>query len=194
MRPRKSLEQQTATSEILKVISSSTTDTQPVFEAIVQSGLKLFPDAAVAVALPDDGQVSLAAIANLDPGHAQEWKRRFPFPLTREYMHSLAILDRRIVDVPDAEQHPDASLAVGIKNFLQSGYRAITIMPMLRGDAAIGVISVVRRAPRPLTATQLALLRTFADQAVIAIENVRLFNETKESPRAADRDQPRSCA
>ena len=178
---KESLEQQTATSEILKVISSSTTDTQPVFEAIVQSGLKLFPDAAVAVALPDDGQVNLAAIANLDPGHAQEWKKRFPFPLTREYMHSLAILDRRIVDVPDAEQHPDASLAVGIRNFLQSGYRAITIMPMLRGDAAIGVISVVRRAPGPLTEKQVVLLRTFADQAVIAIENVRLFNETKES-------------
>ena len=63
-------------------------------------------------------------------------------------MHSLAILDRRIVDVPDAED-PDASLAVGIRNFLQSGYRAIIIMPMLRGDAAIGVISVVRRAPGP---------------------------------------------
>ena len=67
---------------------------------------------------------------------------------------ALAILDRRLVDVPDAAAHPDASLAVGIRNFLQSGYRAITIMPMLRGDAAIGAISVVRRAPGPLTDKQ----------------------------------------
>jgi GAF domain-containing protein/HAMP domain-containing protein len=178
---KESLEQQTATSEILKVISSSTTDTQPVFEAIVQSGLKLFPDAAVVVTLPDGDQVQLAAIANLDPRHAEEWRKRFPFPLSREYMHGLAILERRMIDMPDAAANTDASIAPGIKNFLASGYRAVTIMPMMRGEAAIGTVSVVRSEPGPLTEKQLALLRTFADQAVIAIENVRLFNETKES-------------
>ena len=178
---KESLEQQTATSEILKVISSSTTDTQPVFEAIVKSGLKLFPDAAVVVTLPDGDQVQLAAIANLDPMHAEEWRKRFPFPLSREYMHGLAILERRMIDMPDAAANTDASIEAGIKNFLASGYRAVTIMPMMRGEAAIGTVSVVRSEPGPLTEKQLALLRTFADQAVIAIENVRLFNETKES-------------
>ena len=178
---RESLEQQTATSEILKVISSSTTDTQPVFEAIVQSGLKLFPDAAVVVTLPDGDQVRLAAVANLDPKFDEQWRKRFPFPLTREYMHGIAILDRRMVDVPDAAANSDPRVAPGIANFLASGYRGITIMPMLRGDAAIGTVSVVRVSPGPLSGKQLALLRTFADQAVIAIENVRLFNETKES-------------
>jgi signal transduction histidine kinase/putative methionine-R-sulfoxide reductase with GAF domain len=178
---KEALEQQTATSEILKVISSSTTDTQPVFEAIVQSGLKLFPEAAVVVTLPHERQVKLAAVANLDPQFDEQWRKRFPFPLTREYMHGIALLDRRVVDVPDAAANEDPSVAPGMANFLASGYRAITIMPMLRADAAIGTVSVVRTAPGPLSDKQMALLRTFADQAVIAIENVRLFNETKES-------------
>ena len=178
---KEALEQQTASSEILKVISSSTTDVQPVFDAIVKSGLKLFPEAAVVVTLPEDDKVTLAAVANLDPKFDDQWRKRFPFPLTREYMHGIAILDRRMVDVPDAQANTDPSVAPGIANFLASGYRGITIMPMLRGDAAIGTVTVVRVNPGPLSEKQLALLRTFADQAVIAIENVRLFNETKES-------------
>ena len=178
---KESLEQQTATAEILKVISSSTTDTQPVFEAIVQSGLKLFPEAGVVVVLPDGDQIRVAAIANANAAHAAAMRSRFPIPLTREYMHAVALLDRRLIDVPDAERPADPSLAPGLRNFLASGSRAITIMPMLRGDAAIGAISVVRQNPGALGENQIALLRTFADQAVIAIENVRLFNETKES-------------
>ena len=178
---QQTLEQQTATAEILKVISSSTTDTQPVFDAIVQSGLKLFPQATVVVTLPKENQVTLAAVAGLAPDRAEIWTSRFPFPLTREYMHGVAILDRRLIDVPDAAANTDSSIAAGIKNFLAGGYRAATIMPMIRGDAAIGTISVTRLTPGPLTPKQIALLRTFADQAVIAIENVRLFNETKEA-------------
>src|SRR5690606_30156572 len=72
-----------------------------------------------------------------------------------------------------------ADLAVGAKNFLASGYRAITVMPMMRGNAAIGALSVVRLAPGPLSAEQLAVLKTFAEQAVIAIENARLLNELR---------------
>jgi signal transduction histidine kinase len=173
-------EQQTATAEILHVISSSPTDVQPVFEAIVRSGLKLFPGAAVAVALADGEQVKVAAIAEANPAQAEAWRRRFPFPLTREYMHGSAILDRKLVDVPDAARE-NTAFAAGIKNFLASGYRAATMMPMIRGDNAIGTISVLRKLSGPLSEKQLALLRTFADQAMIAIENVRLFNEIRES-------------
>jgi two-component system, NtrC family, sensor kinase len=175
-----SLEQQTATAEILGVISNSLSDTQPVFDAIVQSGLKLFPGAAVSIALPDGGQVKAVAVAESDAARAEAWRHRFPFPLTREYMHSVAILDRRIVDISDVRNAP-AELAVGARNFLGSGYRAATMMPMMRGDVAMGALSVVRVAPGPLSEKQLAVLKTFADQAVIAIENTRLLNELRES-------------
>ena len=175
-----SLEQQTATAKILSVISNSLNDTQPVFDAIVQSGMRLFPGAAIFIALADAQEVRAVAIAESDPDRAEAWRRRFPFPLTREYMHSVAILDRRMLDIPDVENAPD-EMAAGKKNFLASGYRAVTIMPMMRGEAAIGALSVVRRESGPLSDKQLAALRTFAAQAVIAIENTRLLSELRES-------------
>jgi len=165
---------------VLRVISNSLDDTQPVFESIVRSGVTLFSEAAVSIALVDNDMVRAAAVADRDPARAEAWRSIFPFPLTREYMHSKAILDRKMLDISDAA-HAPADLAVGAKNFLRSGYRAVTIVPLMRGDQAIGALSVVRVAPGPLSDKQLARLKTYADQAIIAIENTRLLNELRES-------------
>src|SRR5687767_11068027 len=173
-------EQQAATAEILNVISNSPTDTQPVFNAIVQSGLKLFPGALVSVALRYGDRINAAAVAAPDPARVEAWRRTISrTPLARNYVHGAALLDRRIVNIPDVADGPGEFVAGG-QNFLTSGNRAITIMPMMRGDEAIGLLSVVRLVAGPLSDKQLAVLRTFANQAVIAIENMRLLNELRE--------------
>ena len=177
---REALDRQSATNEILHIISSSPSDTQPVFDAIVQSGSKLFPGAAISVALSDGNKVDAVAVADEDPTRAEAWRQRFPFPLTHEYMHGIAILDGQEIDIPDVSNTPNKDSA-GAKNFLASGYRAVTMMPMLRDGNAIGVLSVVRLDPGPLSDQQLALLRAFAAQAVIAIENTRMVNELRQT-------------
>jgi signal transduction histidine kinase len=173
-------ERETATANILGVIASSPDSTQPVFEAIVNSGLKLFPGATISIAVPVADQVTAAAVAQPDSVRAESWRGIFPFPLTRDYMHGLAILDAKIVDVPDVTNAPP-DLALGAQNFLKSGYKAVTILPMMRGNSAIGALSVIRIQPGPLSAEQVALLKSFAAQAVIAIENTRLLNELRQS-------------
>ncbi|WP_193367398.1 adenylate/guanylate cyclase domain-containing protein [Pelagibius marinus] len=177
---QEALDRQAATNEILHIISSSPSDTQPVFEAIVRSGSKLFPGSAISVALPKGDRVDAVAVADEDPDRAEAWRRRFPFPLSRDYMHGVVILEGRELDIPDVAKAPNRD-TTGAKNFLASGYRAVTLMPMLRDGKAIGVLGIVRLAPGPLSDAQLAVLRAFAAQAVIAIENTRLMNEFRQT-------------
>ncbi len=177
------LERQAATNEILHIISSSPSEAQPVFDAIVRTGTRLFPGSAISIALPVGDVVDGVAVADEDALRGDVWRQRFPFPLTREYMHGVAILDGREIDIPDVAVAENRDSA-GARNFLATGYRAVTMMPMLRDGRAIGVLSVVRISPGPLSEEQLSLLRTFAAQAVIAIENTRLVNELRQTNTA----------
>jgi signal transduction histidine kinase len=174
------LEQQTATSEILRVISSSATDVQPVLDAIAHQAMRLCSASYGVVTRYDGELLHLAAHAHVRPEGVEAMKRLFPTLPSRATTSSRAVLERGVVHVPDALADPDydKSVARGLQN------RSVLAVPMLRRGEPIGTISVGRFEPQPFTDTQIALLQTFADQAVIAIENVRLFTELQEKNKA----------
>jgi GAF domain-containing protein len=172
---RVALEQQTATSEILRVISSSPTDLQPVFDAIASSSTRLC-DAAFSVVFRFDGElITVAADDGRSPGTLDVIRSAYPAPPGRRSIAAQTILERRVISIADAQSSAEYPHAAERARAI--GYRSILSVPMLRGDAAIGAINVARLEAIPFTDTQITLLQTFADQAVIAIQNVRLFTE-----------------
>jgi GAF domain-containing protein len=183
------LEQQTATAEILRVISSSPTDLQPVFDAIVRSTLELC-DAKFCVAYRYDGaQLHVVAHDNLSPETLALLNTRYPQPPSGETATGVSVLERRIVHIPDAttaEGVPPGSYAFA----RAQGWASLLAVPLLRDGQPIGNIAVARVERGPFSEQQIALVQTFADQAVIAIENVRLLRElqarTEELTRSVE--------
>jgi GAF domain-containing protein len=167
------LEQQTATSEILRVISSSPTDEQPVFDAIVQSARRLCDATYSVVFLIKAEQLTLAAVHGVDPAGIAALQGAYPRPVARDTTSGRAILDRRVVHLPDSWLDPEYTHPLRDTIAL----RSILSVPIVREGAPIGAVSVWRGDVRPFTDKQIALLQTFADQAVIALQNVRLFSE-----------------
>jgi GAF domain-containing protein len=176
------LDQQTATSEILRVIGSAHTDAQPVFDTIVQSAGRLCNAATAAVFRVEGGMLYHPANYGGAPEALAAARARYPRPVGMDTAPGQAILARSLVQIPDVEDPSVAAHVREVGHLL--GFRSCVAVPMLSSGEAVGAIVVTRRPPGLFSDAEVELLKTFADQAVIAIENVRLFTELQEKNRA----------
>ena len=171
-------EQQTATAEILRLIRASPTDVQPVFDMIAESASRLC-EAQFCFVYRFDGQLlHFVAHHSVSPKVVEINRRAYPQPPSRKSVAARAILEQSVVQISDVNADPDYALG---ELAAVCGYRSGIGIPILRDGVPVGSIAIARAEAGLFPNRQVELLKTFADQAVIAIENVRLFNETKEA-------------
>ena len=174
---KQALERQTATADILKVIASSPDDEQPVFQAIAERSKRLVDAQSTSVFRLVDGMMHLRAFTATNPEADEKLQAMFPAPLST-YSGGESIRRGEIFSIVDT----DATELEGIRAIARlRGFRSVIVIPLLHDQDPIGLISLTRVQPSPFADHHVQLLHTFADQAVIAIQNARLFNETKEA-------------
>lgn len=166
------LERQTATSAILRAIAGSPTDVKPVLAVVAENAARLCDGFDVVVGLREDNWLTVGAHYGSIPLPAGR------LPLQRDWPAGRAVLDGRPVNIDDLAQY-EAEFSFGYKLAMNHGFRTSLAIPIMRAEEAIGVIGIRRLEVRPFTASQIDLLTTFASQAAIAIENVRLFDEVQ---------------
>ena len=172
---KESLEQQTATSEILGVIASSPTDIQPVLDVVAENATRLCDATSTVIWRLDGDLLQRATVYGPMPGPPR------PLPVSRGSVVGRAVVDRKTVYVEDVAAEVDTEFPEAKALRQATGTRTTLAIPLMREGVPIGVINIRRTDVRPFSDKQIALLKTFADQAVIAIENVRLFQELTEA-------------
>jgi len=177
---REALEQQTATAEVLQVISNSPTDVQPVFDAIAERAMTLCEARIGAVTRYHDGLVHLVAYHGVSQQAGDAMRSAFPMKPGQDSISARAVASRAPVQIPDVMADPDYAQKDAAA---RAGFRSNLAVPMLREGEVVGSIVVCRAETGTFPDNKLTLLQTFADQAVIAIENVRLFNEIQDKSR-----------